>query len=146
LSQHGQKAVRIRDKETRFAMGDLMINRKGRIPAFRAAATLSAFLVAGCSASASASFSIGSTPKVPKQSVENEVATVVAQKVSQPTPKVVCPGDLTGKVGTVMYCTLTPQGSSTSYPVQVKVDSVNGTDVHFNIVVSATPGHFTAPS
>jgi Domain of unknown function (DUF4333) len=121
-----------------------MINRKGRIPAFLATVTLSALLVAGCSASAS--FSVGTTPTVPKQSVENEVATVVAQKVSQPTPKVVCPGDFADNVGTVMYCTLTPQGSSTSYPVQVKVDSVNGTDVHFNIVVSSTPGHFTAPS
>jgi Domain of unknown function (DUF4333) len=144
LSQHDQKKVRIRDTETRFAIGDLMINRKGRIPAFLATVTLGALLVAGCSASAS--FSVGTTPTVPKQSVENEVATVVAQKVSQPTPKVVCPGDLAGKVGTVMYCTLTPQGSSTSYPVQVKVDSVNGTDVHFNILVSSTPGHFTAPS
>ena len=121
-----------------------MMNRKGRVHALLAVATLGALLITGCSASAS--FSVGTTPKVPKQSVENEVATVVAQKVSQPTPKVVCPGDLVGKVGTVMYCTLTPQGSSTSYPVQVKVDSVNGTDVHFNIIVSSTPGHFTAPS
>ena len=134
----------MRDGETRFAMGDLMINRKGRVPALLAAATLGSLLVAGCSAGAS--FSVGTTPKVPRQSVENEVATVIAQKVNQPTPKVVCPGDLAGKVGTVMYCTLTPKGSSTSYPVQVTVDSVNGTDVHFNMVVSATPGHFTAPS
>ncbi len=51
-----------------------------------------------------------------------------------------------GKVGAVMYCTLTAQGATTSYPVQVKVDSVNGTDVHFNIQVSTTPDHFTAPS
>jgi len=134
----------MRDGETRFALGDLMINRKGRVPALLAAVTLGAWLAAGCSASAS--FSVGTSPTVPRQSVENEVATVIAQKVNQPTPKVVCPGDLTGKVGTVMYCTLTPQGTSTSYPVQVKVDSVKGTDVHFNIVVSSTPDHFTAPS
>jgi outer membrane murein-binding lipoprotein Lpp len=125
-------------------MGDLMINRKGRVPALLAAAALGGLLVAGCSAHAS--FSIGTAPKVPRQSLENEVATVIAQKVNQAKPKVTCPGDLTGKVGTVMYCSLTPQGSSTSYPVQVKVDSVNGTDVHFNMVVSTTPGHFTAPS
>ncbi len=121
-----------------------MIKRKGRVPAVITAVTISAGIIAGCSASAS--FSVGTTPKVPKHSVETEVATALAKQVKQPTPKVVCPGDLAGKVGAVMYCTLTPQGSSTSYPVQVKVDSVNGTDVHFNMVVSTTPGHFTAPS
>ncbi len=134
----------MRDGETRFDMGDLMISRNGRVPALLAAAVLGASLAVGCTASAS--FSVGTTAKVSKQSVENEVATVIAQKVNQPKPKVTCPGDLTGKVGTIMYCTLTPQGSSSSYPVQVKVDSVNGTDVHFNMVVSTTPDHFTAPS
>ncbi len=121
-----------------------MFSRKRRIAAVTVVATIGAALMAGCSASAS--FSVGSTPSVPRHSVETEVATALAKQVNQPTPKVACPGDLAGKVGTVMYCTLTPQGSSTSYPVQVKVDSVNGTDVHFNIAVSTTPGHFTAPS
>ena len=121
-----------------------MFSRKGRVPVAIAVATIGAAFVSGCSASAS--FSIGSTPSVPRHSVETEVATELAKQANQPTPKVTCPGDLAGKVGTVMYCTLTPQGSSSSYPTQVKVDSVNGTNVHFNIEVSTTPGHFTAPS
>jgi hypothetical protein len=29
--------------------------------------------------------------------------------------------------------------------VKVQVDSISGTQVHFNIEVSQTPGHFTAP-
>ena len=71
------------------------------------------------------------------------MATTLARQLKQPVPKVTCPGDLTGKVGTVMYCTLTPQGSTVSYPVKVQVDSISGTKVNFSIVVSKTPGHFT---
>jgi len=58
---------------------------------------------------------------------------------------VVCPGDLKGKVGTVMYCSLTAQGATTVYPVKVQVDSISGTQVHFSIEVSQTPGYLTAP-
>ena len=43
-----------------------------------------------------------------------------------------------------MYCSLTAQGSTTTYPVKVQVDSISGSHVHFNIVVSKTPGHFTS--
>jgi hypothetical protein len=45
-----------------------------------------------------------------------------------------------------MYCSLTAQGSATAYPVKVQVDSISGTQVHFSIVVSQTPGHFTPAS
>jgi hypothetical protein len=99
------------------------------------------WLVAGCSAHVS----IGDSSAVPKHSVETEVATTLARQENQPVPKVVCPGDLKGKVGTVMYCSLTAQGATTVYPVKVQVDSISGTQVHFNIEVSQTPGHFTAP-
>src|SRR5689334_6326634 len=98
-------------------------------------------LAGGCSAHVS----IGGTT-VARHSVENEVATTLAKQENQPVPKVVCPGDLNGKVGTVMYCSLTAQGSTDKYPVQLRVDSISGTDVHFNIQVSETPGHFTPPS
>jgi len=50
------------------------------------------------------------------------------------------------QIGIVMYCSLTAQGSATAYPVKVQVDSISGTKVHFSIVVSQTPGHFTPPS
>jgi hypothetical protein len=45
-----------------------------------------------------------------------------------------------------MYCTLTAKGSTKSYPVKLRVNSVSGKQAHFSIVVSKTPGHFTAPS
>ena len=95
--------------------------------------------------SCSASVSVGGPSTVPKHSVQTEVATTLARRVHQPVPKVVCPGDLKAKVGTVMYCSLTAQGSTTAYPVKVQVDSINGGKVHFNIQVSKTPGHFTPP-
>ena len=98
-------------------------------------------LAGGCSAHVS----VGGTT-VPKHSVETEVATTLAKQENQPVPKVVCPNDLTGKVGTVMYCSLTAQGSTDVYPVQVRVNSISGSQVHFNIQVSETPGHFTPPS
>ncbi len=108
---------------------------KGHVLAFIVTVAAGGWLVAGCSSGTSA---------VPKHSVETEVATTLARQVNQPTPKVVCPGDLEAKIGTVMYCSLTAQGSTTVYPVKVQVDSINGTQVHFNIQVSKTPGHFTS--
>ena len=98
-------------------------------------------LAGGCSVHVS----VGGTA-LPKHSVETEVATTLAKQENQPVPKVVCPKDLTGKIGTVMYCSLTAQGSTDVYPVQVRVNSISGSQVHFNIQVSETPGHFTPPS
>jgi len=101
-------------------------------------------LASGCSVHVSVGGTGGTT--VPKHSVETEVATTLAKQENQPVPKVVCPKDLTGKVGTVMFCSLTAQGSTVVYPVQVRVNSISGSQVHFNIQVSETPGHFTPPS
>jgi hypothetical protein len=100
-------------------------------------------LVTGCSASAH--ISLGGTPAVAKHTVETEVATTLARQQNLPVPKVVCPTNLKAKIGTIMYCTLTAKGSTVSYPVKVQVDSTSGSRVHFNIEVSKTPGHFTAP-
>lgn len=77
--------------------------------------------------------------------IETEVATTLARQLNQPVPEVVCSGDLKAKAGTVTYCSLTAQGSTTAYPVKVPVDSTSGGKVHFNIQVSQTPGHFTPP-
>jgi hypothetical protein len=109
-----------------------------------ATAVAGGLLITGCSASAH--ISIGGTPAVSKHDVETEVATTLAKQQNQPVPKVVCPGDLKAKIGTVMMCSLTAKGSATSYPVKLRVNSVSGKQAHFNIVVSKTPGHFTAPS
>jgi hypothetical protein len=117
---------------------------KRHVLATIAVAAAGGWLVTGCSFSAHVS--IGGTPSVSKHNVETQVANTLAQQQNQPVPKVVCPRDLKAKVGTVMYCSLTAKGSTVAYPVQVRVNSVNGKQVHFNIVVSKTPGHFTAPS
>lgn len=115
-------------------------NGFGRVAVAAGAAAGSLALLAGCSVHAS----IGGPPAVSKSSVQSEVATTLAQQLSQPAPKVTCPGDLTAKVGTTMMCSLTPSGSTTTYPVKLKVTSVNGKQAHFNIQVSKTPGHFTS--
>jgi len=101
------------------------------------------WLVTGCSASAH--ISIGGTPTVPKHTVETEVATTLARQQNQPIPKVVCPANLKAKIGTIMYCSLTAKGSAVTYPVKLQVKSTSGNQAHFNIEVSKTPGHFTAP-
>ncbi len=118
-----------------------MPNGKRHVAAAIVTVAAGGLIVGGCSAHVS----IGGTA-VPKHSVENEVATTLAKQENQPVPKVVCPKDLAGKVGTVMYCSLTAQGSTVVYPVQVRVNSISGTQVHFNIQVSETPGHYTPPS
>jgi Domain of unknown function (DUF4333) len=118
-----------------------MLQGKGQVLAVIVAVAAGGWLAAGCSAHVS----IGETPAmVSRHSVESEVATTLARQENQPVPKVVCPGDLKGKVGTVMYCSLTAQGSDIAYPVRLRVDSASGTRVHFHIEVSKTPGHFTA--
>lgn len=118
-----------------------MPNGKRHVAAAIVTVAAGGLLAGGCSAHVS----IGGTT-VPRHSVENEVATTLAKQENQPVPKVVCPKDLAGKVGTVMYCSLTAQGSTVVYPVQVRVNSISGTQVHFNIQVSETPGHYTPPS
>ena len=113
---------------------------KGRVLAVIVTMVAGGWLVAGCSAHVS----IGGTPAVSRHTVETEVATTLARQENQPVPKVACPGELKGKAGTVMYCSLTAQGSDITYPVRLQVDSASGTRVHFHIEVSKTPGHFTA--
>jgi hypothetical protein len=118
-----------------------MFKDKGHVLAVIVTVAAGGWLMAGCSAHVS----VGGPSTVPRHSVETEVATTLARQENQPVPKVVCPADLTGKVGTVMYCSLTAQGFTTAYPVKIHVDSISGTKVHFSIEVSQTPGHFTAP-
>src|SRR5215472_9638388 len=122
--------------------GHRMLRGKRHVLAVIIAAAAGGWLAAGCSAHVS----IGGPSTVPRNAVETEVATTLARQVNQPVPKVVCPGDLQAKVGTVMYCSLTPQGSTTAYPVKVQVDSTSGGHVNFHIDVSQTPGQFTPPA
>ena len=120
--------------------GDRMLNGKRHFLAAIGIAAAGGLGVTGCSSSVT----VGGTPSVAKSTVQNNVATTLAKQLNQPVPKVVCPGDLAGKVNTVMYCSLTAQGSSVAYPVKVQVTSVSGDQVNYSIQVSKTPSTFTS--
>jgi Domain of unknown function (DUF4333) len=73
---------------------------------------------------------------VSQKTVETQVATELQHEVkATATPKVVCPGDLEAKVGATMMCTLTPAGSTTTYPVTVTVESLTNGVAHFDAKV-----------
>jgi multidrug efflux pump subunit AcrA (membrane-fusion protein) len=118
-----------------------MLKVKRHIQAVVIAAAAGGWLVAGCSAHVS----FGGPSAMSRNAVQTDVATTLARQAHQPVPTVVCPGNLQGKVGTVMYCSLTAQGSTTAYPVRVQVYSTSGSHIYFHVEVSTTPGHFTAP-
>ncbi|QDP97158.1 DUF4333 domain-containing protein [Microlunatus elymi] len=73
------------------------------------------------------------TLTVSQADVENQISTQLQKQVGQKPDDVTCPGDLQGKVGTTMRCTLTAGDSK--YGVNVKVTSVEGNKVLFNIKV-----------
>lgn len=122
---------------------------KGHVLAVAVAVATGGWLVAGCSAHVSvggpSAVPAHTVETVPRQTVETQVATTLARQLHQPVPKVVCPADLKAEIGTVIYCSLTAQGSATAYPVKVQVYSISGSHVNFHSTVSQTPGHFTAP-
>ncbi|MEZ5095945.1 MAG: DUF4333 domain-containing protein [Nocardioides sp.] len=73
------------------------------------------------------------TPKLAKENVEKTVSDKLAEVVGKTPDKVTCPGDLVGKVGTTMRCTLTSDGDVIG--LTVKVTKVDGTTVKFDIAV-----------
>lgn len=79
-------------------------------------------LLAGCS----------SEPTLPADKVADTAAEKLAAQTGQPKPKVTCPDDLVGKVGTTMKCKLTAQDGS-SLGVTIKVTSVDGDDIKYDI-------------
>jgi hypothetical protein len=91
-------------------------------------------LLAGCSVSAE----VGSpAPKVSKQKLADTVSERLAASTGQARPHITCPDDLVGKVGSTTRCTLTASDGST-LGVTVKVTSVDGKDVEFDIKADET--------
>ena len=86
-------------------------------------AVASAALLAGCS----------STPSVSQSQVEDKISSGLKEQVGQEPDSVDCPGDLEGKVGTTMDCSLT--AGSDTLGVTVKVDKVDGDNVNFTFEV-----------
>lgn len=77
---------------------------------------------------------------VPRSSLEKDISKQLAATVHAPPPKIACPKDLPGKVGATEDCVLTdPTAAGKKYSVAVRVDSVNGSNVHFNVQVAKTP-------
>ena len=105
-----------------------------------------ALLLTACSGSVS----VGTDPAVPKTEVESQISTKLAEATTTGVAieSVTCPGDLTGKVGTTMNCTVTTAAGSGE--VVVTVTSVDGTKVGFNVKVAeaagtGTPGDTATP-
>ena len=105
---------------------------------FRKTILILVFGSAAMLSSCSASVSVG-TPQLSQAQVESEAANQLAAQVHQPVPTVVCPGPLDAKVGTTMSCTLTAQGATVSYPVQIVVNRVAGGQVYFTSQVGTNP-------
>ncbi|MEU6664354.1 DUF4333 domain-containing protein [Streptomyces sp. NPDC046821] len=92
-------------------------------------------LLAGCSASVS----VGkSDPKLSKDKLATTVSEKLAATTGQPKPDITCPEDLVGKVGNTARCKLTADDGST-LGVTVKVNSVEGSQINFDIKADETP-------
>lgn len=79
-------------------------------------------------------------PKVSAAKVAKTTAQKLAAARSKAEPKVTCPDDLLGKVGTVLRCQLVADDGST-LGITVTVTAVRGTNVNFDIKADdkATP-------
>ncbi|MEV4971319.1 DUF4333 domain-containing protein [Streptomyces scopuliridis] len=91
-------------------------------------------LLVGCSASVDVGTS---TPKLSADKLATTVSEKLAATTGQPKPKITCPEDLTGKVGTTTRCTLTADDGST-LGVTVTVSSVKGEEINFDIKADET--------
>jgi hypothetical protein len=108
---------------------------KSRAGLFIVAAITGAALLSACSASVSAGGG-----EVSQSTVQTQVATQLAAETQQPTPAVNCPGGLAANVGASVDCTLTPKGSTTTFPVHVTVTSIKNGTAHFSAQVGQAAG------
>jgi hypothetical protein len=90
----------------------------------------SAALLAGCE------FSAGGL-SVPKATVEEMTMKMITAQVGETSPKVTCPADLKGVVGTVMVCSM-PVGDKVA-DVTLTVTAVEGTNVKWDFKNTPRP-------
>ncbi|MEU0048639.1 DUF4333 domain-containing protein [Streptomyces sp. NPDC006309] len=93
------------------------------------AAVVASTLLLGCSASAEVKKS--TPPKLSADKLSGMLSERLATATGQQKPRVSCPEDLVGKVGTTSRCTLTADDGST-LGVTVKVTSVNDGRIHYD--------------
>ncbi|MES9524965.1 DUF4333 domain-containing protein [Streptomyces capoamus] len=86
-------------------------------------------LLGGCSGSVTVE---KSKPTVSADKLAATVSERLAAQTGRPKPRITCPEDLAGKVGTTTRCTLTAADGST-LGVTVTVTSVEGKQVDFGI-------------
>ncbi len=98
-------------------------------------AVAASVLLVGCSGSVTVG---NSDPKLSANKLATTVAEKLAATTGQPKPDITCPKDLVGKVGNTTRCTLTADDGST-LGVTVKVSSVDGSKVNFDIKADETP-------
>ena len=112
----------------------MVISRKNPV-LWGAAALAVGALLSGCSVTV-----VKGKAKLSADKLGAEVAKQLAATTGQPEPKVSCPEDLAGEVGTTTRCTLTADDGST-LGVTVKVTSVKDDKIHFDIKADdkATP-------
>lgn len=77
----------------------------------------------------------GSTPEVAfaETMLEERVSSILEEEVGQRPDKIDCPGDLAGKVGETMRCTLS--AGTDEIGLTVTVTEVEGTSMNFNVEV-----------
>ncbi|MEV0246235.1 DUF4333 domain-containing protein [Nocardia sp. NPDC050712] len=59
------------------------------------------------------------TPTIEEADLEKSVQQTLTEKVGRTPDSIDCPGDLKGKVGTTMRCTLTADGTQLGLTVEV---------------------------
>ncbi|MFE1311527.1 DUF4333 domain-containing protein [Streptomyces sp. NPDC058755] len=103
----------------------------GRVSAaaWSLSAVATGVLLVGCSASVDVE---KSAPKLSADKLATTVSEKLAAQTGQPKPKITCPEDLAGKVGTTTRCTLTANDGST-LGVTVTVTSVKDDQINFDI-------------
>lgn len=94
-----------------------------------AAITATSMLLVGCSVSGHAEKAV---PAMSADKLADSVAEQLAATTGQAKPHVTCPEDLAAAVGTTTRCKLTA-GDGSTLGVSVKVTSVKGSQIHFDI-------------
>jgi hypothetical protein len=77
------------------------------------------------------------TQEVAREQVEKGAQESLTRTVGKQAPPISCPAGLKGTVGATLTCTMTLDGKP--YDVAIKVNSVEGTKVKYDVEVAKQP-------
>jgi ABC-type glycerol-3-phosphate transport system substrate-binding protein len=100
-----------------------------RIPLLASLVVIAALALAACGGSVS----VGGS-SVSKDEVAKQASAALEKSVGQTPPPIDCPDDLAAEVGKTEICVM--HGSDGDYNVNVKVTSVDGDNVNFDVQVA----------